>query len=93
LGKRVVVFLKDAVGELTDVYTMWDDDRGMINLDVPGEKALTADGWVLKSAAEIFTYGQTCIHRLKNKTALPAYLQVPKNTDALKVLYAGSACY
>jgi hypothetical protein len=93
LGKQVLVFLKDVICERQCVYTIWDDDRGMINLTAPGEKALTGDFRVLKSAAEIFKYGHTCMQRLKNKTAKPAYLEVPKDTDAHAVLYSGSSCY
>ena len=55
VGKEVLVFLKDLMCESQCAYGLWDDDRGMIPLDSPGNKALTGDFRYLKNKEDLLS--------------------------------------
>ena len=93
VDKEVLVFLKDMICESQCAYTIWDDDRGMINLESPGTKAIAGDFSVLETKNEIFRYGVDRIEKLRGKTAQQHYLEVPYKTEAYGALYSGSSCF
>lgn len=89
VGKDILVFLKTSQGH----YHAWDAEYAVICLDDPMQHAFTGEFTCLKNRTEITSYMEETLKKLEGKTAEPHYLEVPYDSEAHGVLYAGSSCY